>query len=161
MKYEPPLKTPPASTILDLKYASSSELRWWKAIVAPANGWCIAESQLSPWATVVQNLDISIGGISECNQRPPTARQAAHYLSRLCAAYDLDFQCSTALAAALTIPLHANTTPLNPGGIELPKPSFTTCCRFVNLQRRLPSDLGLIGYYMTLSMSLWVLGPSL
>lgn len=103
MKYEPPLKTPPASTILDLKYASSSELRWWKAIVAPANGWCIAESQLSPWATVVQNLDISIGGISECNQRPPTARQAAHYLSRLCAAYDLDFQCSTALAAALTI----------------------------------------------------------
>ncbi|KAF5027347.1 hypothetical protein F66182_548 [Fusarium sp. NRRL 66182] len=161
IKYEPLLETPPASMMLDLRYASLAELRWWKAIVAPGSGWCIAGSQLSPWATVVQNLDIGIGGISECNNPPPTARQAAHYLSRLCDAYDLGPQCSAALAAALTIPLHANMTPLKQAEIELPKSSITTCCKSVKSQTQLPTEFGLIDYYMTLSTCPWVLGPSL
>ncbi|KAM5357257.1 hypothetical protein ACJZ2D_016454 [Fusarium nematophilum] len=156
-----PLATPPASTQFDLEYASPSELRWWKAIVTPGLGWSVTGSKLTPWAIAVRNLEIRIGGNADSNQRPPTARQAACYLSRLCDAYDLGAQCSAALAAALTIPLHANTTPLKSAAIELPKPSFTIRYKFPESPMSLPTDFHLIDYYMTLSLCPWVLGPSL
>lgn len=73
MEY-PPLPDPP--TLL----ASPSQRRWWKAIVAPGRGWFTAESKISPWATIVQGLDVSIEGNDDGHQRPPTARQAAQYL---------------------------------------------------------------------------------
>ncbi|RSM14093.1 hypothetical protein CDV31_005555 [Fusarium ambrosium] len=163
MEYLPLPDTPTlaTSTILNLDYASPSELRWWRAIVAPGRGWSITKSKISPWATVVQDIDVSIASDHESNQRPPTARQAAHYLSRFCEAYDLGSQCSAAFAAALTIPLHASINSFKPIQIELPKPSFTTYYGFSKPPLRLPNEFDLLGYYMTLSMCPWVLGPSL
>ncbi|KAI8682113.1 hypothetical protein NCS55_00465800 [Fusarium keratoplasticum] len=158
MEYSPLQDAPTklASTILSLEYASPSELRWWKAIAAPGRGWFTTESKISPSAVVVR-----VGGNNESNQRPPTARQAAHYLSRFCEAYDLGSQCSAAFAAALTIPLHASVNSFNPVRIELPKPSFTTYHGFAEPSRCPPNEFDLIGHYMTLSMCPWVLGPSL
>ncbi|RSL48010.1 hypothetical protein CEP54_013112 [Fusarium duplospermum] len=163
MEYSPLPDTPtePASTVLNLGYASASEQRWWKAIVSSGRGWSVSGSKLSPWATVVQDLDISIAGNPESNQRPPRARQAAHYLSRFCEAYDLGSQCSAAFAAALTIPLHASINAFKPVHIELPKPSFTTYYGLAGSTRQLPTEFELIGYYVTLSICPWVLGPSL
>ncbi|WAO87318.1 Hypothetical protein NCS54_00462300 [Fusarium falciforme] len=163
MEYSPLPDTPTqlASMMLNLEYASPSELRWWKAIVAPERGWFTAESKISPWAVVVRDLDVSIGGNNESNQRPPTARQAAHYLSRFCEAYDLGSQCSAAFAAALTIPLHASVNSFGPARIELPKPSFTNYHGFAEPSRCPPNKFDLIGHYMTLGMCPWVLGLSL
>ncbi|RKK30989.1 hypothetical protein BFJ66_g14473 [Fusarium oxysporum f. sp. cepae] len=161
MEYGPLLASPASSTVLDLGYASPSELRWWKAIITPGLGWSVTGSRLTPWAIAVRNLEIRIGGTAESRQQPPTAQQAACYLSRLCDAYELGSQCSAALAAALTIPLHANTTPLKSAMIELPKPSFTIYYEHSESSRSTPADFHLIDYYMTLSLCPWVLGPSL
>ncbi|EEU37211.1 uncharacterized protein NECHADRAFT_78445 [Fusarium vanettenii 77-13-4] len=157
----PETSTQLASTGLNLEYASPDEQRWWKAITTSGRGWTVSGSKLSPWATVVQDLDVSIAGDPESNQRPPTAREAAHYLSRFCEAYDLGSQCSAALAAALTIPLHASINCFKPVKIQLPKPSFTTYYGLTGSLQHLPAEFDLIGYYMTLSICPWVLGPSL
>lgn len=157
----PEASTQIASTVLHLEYASPGEQRWWKAITASGQGWTVSGSKPSPWATVVQDLDVSIAGDPEDNQRPPTAREAAHYLSRFCEAYDLGSQCTAALAAALTIPLHANINSFKSVEIQLPKPSFNTYSGLTGSPPHLPAEFDLIGYYMTLSACPWVLGPSL
>ncbi|KAF5020425.1 hypothetical protein F66182_7552 [Fusarium sp. NRRL 66182] len=147
------------STTLDLSYASPAEQRWWRAITARGVGWSMA-NKISPWAIKVGDIGIEIQDGVESPQGPPSAREAACYLSRLCDAYGLGSQSSAALAAALTIPLNANASPFDPAEIELPIPTFATRA-VCPPPTSIPSDFRLIGYLMTLSLCPWVMGPAL
>ncbi|RGP78905.1 hypothetical protein FLONG3_2810 [Fusarium longipes] len=161
MRYGPLLASPTSSIVLDLSYASPKERRWWKSIITPGTGWFITGSVLTPWAVAIDDLDIMIRDNGEQCQQPPTSQEAACYLSRVCTAYKLGSQCSAALAAAIAIPLQANATPLETAVIELPKPSFNVHYRHPEPVRSVVAEFHRIGYYMTLSLCPWVLGPSL
>ena len=149
-----------AAAALDLDYASPKELRWWKAIVTQGVGWSVVGGRVAPWAVSAHDLGIQVSGVATGNQRPPTAREAACYLSRLCQAYDLGNQASAAIAAAITIPLHAHTAPVKSVRIELPRPSLTArvgCPHSADA----PTEFNSIGYYMVLSLCPWAIGSSL
>lgn len=119
--------SPHPRAILDLDYASIEEKRWWKSIVSLGIGWSMAGTRISPWAVSVDNIGVDVEtDIDNDDKPPPTASEAACYLGRLCDAYDLGNQSSAALAAALTIPLHADISFFDPSEIELPQPTFTT-----------------------------------
>ena len=155
-----PTKRYPGPRTLQLDYASPRELAWWQAIVADGVGWSIAGAQVAPWAISVEDMDVQIGGEIDGRQQPPTTREAACYLARFCSAFGLGSQSSAALAAALSIPLHASTAPLKSVTIELPEPSLTA--RVATPEEEIyPSDFELISYYMTLSLCPWALGSSL
>ncbi|KAL5316340.1 hypothetical protein ACEPPN_015385 [Leptodophora sp. 'Broadleaf-Isolate-01'] len=155
-----PLDGPSGSVEINLDYASAQELTWWKAIVARGAGWNVAGDRPTPWAVLVDNLDIEIVGEIDVIHAPPTARQAASYLARLCAAFDLGNQCSAALAAALSLPLHRSTSPLKSVTIELPRPSLPIRVASPG-QDQYPTDFKLIGYYMTLSLAPSYFGSAL
>ncbi|KAL1850456.1 hypothetical protein VTK73DRAFT_9677 [Phialemonium thermophilum] len=164
MEYGAVLEAPDGPE-LHLSYATPPERAWWKAIVSPGTGWSIAGGQISPWAVRIEDLGIRIAGDADADpgRRPPTSRQAAQYVARLCSAYDLGSQCSAALAAALSLPLHASIAPLKSTTIELPPPSFTTGAACPEQQRfpPLPKEFRHLGYYLSLSLSPWILGPAL
>ncbi|RMJ03351.1 hypothetical protein CDV36_015118 [Fusarium kuroshium] len=82
-----PLTCP--SPTLDLSYASPLEREWWRAITARGVGWSMADKRISPWAIKVGDIGIEIQDVVENPQGPPSAREAACYLSRLCDAYGL------------------------------------------------------------------------
>lgn len=95
---------------VSLPYARPAERRWWRAVTAPGVGWSLANGGMTPWATDVaeEGLGLSIAAMdADVAETPPTARQAARYLARLCAFFRLGSQSSAALAAVLTFPLHA------------------------------------------------------
>jgi hypothetical protein len=152
LHYEPP-DSPSGSVKINLDYALPQELTWWKAIVARGSAYSIAaDARYSPWGVLVDSLDLEIVGEIDVHHSPPTASQAAGYLARLCAAYNLGSQCSAALAAALSLPLHRSTDPLHPVTIELPRPSLSIRIEPPG-QAQYPTDFRHLGRYMTLSLS--------
>ncbi len=152
LHYEP-LDSPSGSVKINLDYALPQELTWWKAIVARGSAYSItADNRHSPWGVLVDSLDLEIVGEIDVHHSPPTPRQAAGYLARLCSAYDLGDQCSAALAAALTLPLHRSTAPFGPVTIELPRPLLSIRVEPPG-QAQYPTDFRHLGRYMTLSLS--------
>jgi hypothetical protein len=148
-----PLDSPSGSVEINLDYASPQELTWWKAIIARGSAYSIAaDNRYSPWGVLVDNLDLEVVGEIDVNHSPPTAGQAAGYLARLCVAFDLGSQCSAALAAALSLPLHRSTAPLGPVTIELPRPLLSIRVETPR-QCQYPTDFRLLDRYMTLSLS--------
>lgn len=153
--------SPHPGAILDLDYASIQEKRWWKSIVSLGTGWSMAGTRISLWAVSIDNIGVDVEtGIDDDDKPPPTASEAACYLFRLCDAYDLGNQSSAALAAALTIPLHADISFFDPSEIELPQPTFATSAT-CSVSNRASAEFDLIDHLMTLSLSPWVIGPSL
>ncbi|KAJ3459158.1 hypothetical protein MRS44_015231 [Fusarium solani] len=153
--------SPHPGAILDLDYASIQEKRWWKSMVSLGTGWSMAGTRISLWAVSIDNIGVDVEtGIDDDDKPPPTASEAACYLSRLCDAYDLSNQSSAALAAALTIPLHADISFFDPSEIELPQPTFATSAT-CSVSNRASAEFDLIDHLMTLSLSPWVIGPSL
>ncbi|OAA63255.1 hypothetical protein SPI_03418 [Niveomyces insectorum RCEF 264] len=163
----------PSRAMVCLDYATPDERMWWKAVTAQGVGWSIAGDQGSPWGVHIQDIGLVIADASDDGDSdgsdnvplpPPTARQAAHYLARLCAIYRLERQCSAALAAVLTFPLHTSKHFRQSATISLPQPrlpvrvdtfdvSLTDCS--------LPDEFEHLGYYMALSLSPRILGPSM
>jgi hypothetical protein len=88
----------PSQAMVCLDYATPGERMWWKAVTAQGVGWSIAGDQRSPWGVHIQDIGLIIASASDDGDSdgsdnvplpPPTARQAAHYLARLCAVYRL------------------------------------------------------------------------
>lgn len=160
MEYGLVRETSSTAAVLDLHYASPKERRWWKALVTRGAGWSLPCGRIAPWVVAVEDIGIQISGHATESHQPPTAQEAARYLSRLCYVYDLGNQASAALGAALTIPLQASMNPLKSAKIELPRPSLDLCVRS---PRSAPTlvDFESIGYYMTLSLRHEALGSSL
>ncbi|KAB5513531.1 hypothetical protein GE09DRAFT_1208979 [Coniochaeta sp. 2T2.1] len=136
---------------LRLDYALPQERAWWKAIAA----W------VSPWAVQVEDIGLDIADEEgDTTQRPPNAREAAGFLARLCSAFGLGQQCSAAIAAVLTFPLHASVVTGKPATIELPRLSLIH--RFSNPgEEPPPHEFRHLGYYMSLSLCPTILGPLL
>jgi len=118
---------------LRLDYALPRERAWWKAIASRGTGWSITgddplnDKKFSPWAVQVEDLGLDIADAVTTGQPPPSAREAACYLARLCRAFRLGSQCTAALAAVLGFPLHAYCVPRKSATVELAKPSLTFC----------------------------------
>ncbi|CAK7235840.1 hypothetical protein SEUCBS140593_009415 [Sporothrix eucalyptigena] len=162
----------PSQAVVYLEYASPDERLWWKAVTSQGVGWSIAGDQHSPWGVHVGDIGLIIGDASddEGNGKtlppPPTARQAAQYLARLCAVYQLGRQCSAALAAVLTFPLHASKHFQGSATISLPQPRLPVRVDPLDTSRTdfslpVPDEFEHLGYYMALSLSPRILGPSL
>lgn len=151
-------------TVLRLGYALPREHAWWKAIVTRGMGWSITgapgDTKVSPWAVEVEDLGLDIAGVVDTSQRPPAPREAACYLARLCRVFGLGRQCSAALAAALTLPLHASYATRAAAKIELPRPSLTQPSNDKK-QEDPPAEYLHLGFYMSLSMCPGIFGPLL
>lgn len=150
-----------------LDYALSQERAWWKALVTPGIGYSISGADLSPddkmvspWAVQVQDIGIDVSGEVVVGRRPPSAREAAQYIARLCRVFGLGNQCSAALAAALTFPLHASIVGGKSAMVELPRPSLTSYLSRP-AQDDPPPEFPHIGYYMSLSLCPGIFGPLL
>ncbi|KFA76186.1 hypothetical protein S40288_10097 [Stachybotrys chartarum IBT 40288] len=163
IEYQEPL-APPSSMhqspiIVNPSYASPQELAWWKALTN--DRWMVkdTENQVLPWSVEGSEMKIEIVGRVVTIEAPPTAKQAAQYLARFCRAYSLGTQCTAALAAVLCIPLHSSRSALHPVKLDLPRPHLSK--RRAPGNHRPPPEFRFLGYFMTLSIEPWILGPSL
>lgn len=112
--------------------ATSKEARWWKAILAPGQGWgAIMDSStdrvyLAPWSmelTGDMGFVIDISTTISCsdsikNALPPSSEEALQYLTSYCILHALGTQYFAALSAALILPLQN----LLRRKVHLPKP---------------------------------------
>lgn len=149
---------------LHLDYALAQERAWWRAIVTRGRGWSITEAPdetVSPWAVEVEDLGVDVAGEVDTSQPPPTARQAACYVARLCRTFGLGNQCSAALAAALTFPLQGSFAGRRSATVELPKPLLTHRSGGSDGGPEIPAEFFHIGHYMSLSLCPSILGPLL
>jgi len=160
IQYQVSRHPPNSSTAIsvNLDYASPQELAWWWSLTT--DSWAITGDQILPWEIESHECRLRILGRIDVTQTPPTSTQAARYLARFCQAYDLGTQCTASLSAALCLPLHASRNVIRPATIDLPRP------RLINPTASLdddgpPPDFGYLEWYMTLSLSPWILGSCL
>ncbi|OAA57842.1 hypothetical protein SPI_06727 [Niveomyces insectorum RCEF 264] len=114
---------------VDIGIASAAERKWWRALVAPGNGWLPAGKERPPW-TEVHRGDVCLrikadGPDTACftsaldaSDTPPSSEQAVRYLTRFAALHGLDDQAMLALAMALVLPLLNETR----SAVALPRP---------------------------------------
>jgi len=151
-------------TTLDLSYADQRELAWWRAITKPDATFQAVDEQFYPrWSVCIEDIGrIRVVGkwdgveMGDDDLSLPSSQEAAVYLARLCAAYNLGNQCSAALAAVLCFPLHTIVKP--------PKPRFTSnATNYLNPSeiRDPPPDFKHLSYYLTLGMSRFTLATTL
>jgi hypothetical protein len=141
---------PRTAQLLELKYATSAEKSWWKAILTQR--WKIEGDIITPWTLSLENIGVDISSDICTAEIPPSSAQAASYLGRFCAAYDLGNQLSAALAAAMCIPLQGSLLPMKQAKIGLPKPAILQPSFNPGGQEFIPEDFRLIDYYLTLSL---------
>lgn len=112
--------------------AEFKEARWWKAILAPGQGWrSIMHSStdtiyLAPWSMEYHGdtkFFIDISTTISCADRiwnafPPSSEEALQYLTSYCTLHALGTQYFAALSAVLTLPLQN----LLGRKVQLPKP---------------------------------------
>ncbi|EPE04310.1 hypothetical protein F503_01314 [Ophiostoma piceae UAMH 11346] len=160
----------PSQAMVCLEYATPAERMWWKAVTAQGVAWSIAGNRGSPWTVHVKDIGLAIADASDDDGDgdgalpPPTARQAACYLARLCAVYRLGSQCPAALTAVVTFPLHASRSFRPTAPISLPLPRLPVRLDTFDMSRvdcPPPDEFSRLGYYMALSLSPRILGPSM
>ena len=150
------------TSIVDVGEVDGEEARWWRAILAPGQGWhaiVVSTSYLSPWSVRYHGppefkIKLSTNVRTSESLKPASCDQAFEYLSRFCNRHSLESQSLAALAATLTLPFHNSLR----REAQLPFPqvgcapqSSTTRPMCLEERRRLP-------YYMTLSSTANVLG---
>ncbi|CAG9946323.1 unnamed protein product [Clonostachys rosea f. rosea IK726] len=150
----------PCTKQLQLEYATCHERTWWKSLISQGAGWKIV-GRGSPWGLSIKDLNLEVVGQVDQSSSPPTAKQAASYLGRLCFAFDLGNQSSAGLAAAMSLPLHSAQKLWGSAQIELPALAMNLAAKTPKKQKFLPPEFQLISYYMTLSLSEWAIGPTL
>ena len=119
--------------------ADSKEARWWKAILAPGQGWrsIIRTSSdatyLAPWSMeyhgdpqfLIEISNTMLCADNTANLSPPSSEQALRYLTSYCLLHDLGTQYFAALSAVLTLPLQN----LLGRRVKLPKPVMVQTSR--------------------------------
>ncbi|EEU47543.1 uncharacterized protein NECHADRAFT_78075 [Fusarium vanettenii 77-13-4] len=111
---------------VDIGHVSEGEFLWWTSLLSPGQGWRSASGKHPAWAiTYTGNIKLRVEAkvvpSAGLNASPPSSRQAVRFLSRFASMYDLDGQAPLALAMALTLPLHNETTSV----VKLPRPILT------------------------------------
>jgi len=98
---------------VDLGDVKSAEERWWRAVLAPGQGWhaIVQRPQFySPWSVSYTGeytflVASSASNSSRCGLRPPSFQHAYNYLLKFCRRHNLGGQAYVALAATLILPL--------------------------------------------------------
>jgi hypothetical protein len=111
---------------VDVGDVAPDELLWWRALLAPGQGW----QTPTPWAITYEgDVMFRVATTARCLknsqlEQPPSSAQAIQFLSRFSARHSLAIQSSAALAMALTLPLHnaASST------VQVPKPRLGRAC---------------------------------
>jgi len=164
---------------INLGPVNNDAARWWTAILAKDEGWR-AEIQRnetvyrSPWSTTNSSTDYkfrlqrtnSLENSCSSSYSPPNSEIALSYLIDFCYLHNVESQCSTALAAALTLPsitkanLPAPTshdtcvrTHKTPEDISFSRNSCFSASGRINEKDEILRDFRLLPYYMTLSCS--------
>ncbi|KAF4634578.1 hypothetical protein G7Y89_g3525 [Cudoniella acicularis] len=142
---------------IDIGDATSHELLWWRALLAPGQGWQAPRTQQPPWAITYEGdlmFRVATTARSLTNSQsepPPSSSQAVQFLSRFSARYCLGTQSSAALAMALTLPL----LNLAASSVQLPEPRLGRPRISSSIAPAIPcqllEDFGSISKYMTLS----------
>ena len=98
--------------------ADLKETSWWKAILAPGQGWrsiiwaSFNTTYLAPWSMeyhgdpqflIETSNPISADGAQHAS--PPSSKEVLHYLTSYCLRHGLGTQYFAALSAVLTLPL--------------------------------------------------------
>ncbi len=117
--------------MVDIGAASEAEVRWWRAILAPGQGWRPASGPQPVWAIFYTgNIKFNVISAGEeltakhctpsslSSPPPPSSAEAAGFLARFTSMYNLQCQASLALAMALTLPLHGEVN----STVRLPRP---------------------------------------
>ena len=119
--------------------ADPKEVRWWKAILAPGQGWrsIIRTSSdatyLAPWSMeyhgdpqfLIEISNTKLYADNTANLSPPSSEEALRYLTSYCLLHDLGTQYFAALSAVLTLPLQN----LLRRTVKLPKPVMVQTSR--------------------------------
>jgi len=158
-------------TTVDLSYADQRELAWWRAIMKSDTTYqAVGEEIYPPWSVCVEDIGririVSKWDSTEIDDDHislPSSREAAVYLARLSAAYNLGNQCSAALAAVLCFPLHTDFRPQF-HIVKPPKPHFTSNdAHYLNPSeiRDPPPDFKDLSYYLTLGTSSFTIATTL
>ena len=107
----PRTKANMSTSELYLGKSSTKELRWWRAITQPGQGWR-PRGRYPPWTIAFQSyadVTVTADEIDESDPRdscPPSSQQAACFLEKFVSRYDLDAQSSLAFAMVLSLPLY-------------------------------------------------------
>ena len=151
--------------------ADSKEARWWKAVLAPGQGWrsIIRTSSdvtyLAPWSLeyqgdlrfFIETSNIMLYADNTGNARPPSSKEALQYLTSYCLLHDLGTQYFAALSSVLTLPLH------NVLGrkVQLPKPVMVQTSRKSSVLPDVRKQLLDLPHLVTLSCAARVLSSAL
>jgi hypothetical protein len=140
---------------IDLGDVESAEERWWRAVLAPGQGWhaIVQRPQFySPWSVSYTGeytflVASSASNSSLCDLRPPSFQHAYNYLLKFCRRHNLGGQAYVALAATLILPL----LNLLRRQAQLPAPTSTSFCKSTAIVSLEDSEAANIQFYLTLS----------
>ncbi|OAA34760.1 hypothetical protein NOR_08272 [Metarhizium rileyi] len=143
--------------VIDLGNASDEEYRWWVSLLTPGQGWRSGFPDQPIWSVaytgnmkfrLVRDETPPAPSSSPC--KPPSGKQAVEFLARFASRYNLESQSSLALAMALTLPLHNDTSSM----VQLPKPRLIISPLLPQAQCAISKDYCRLDRYMTLSSTL-------
>jgi hypothetical protein len=115
---------------VDIGDVTPDEVLWWRALLAPGQGWQASAAEQPPWAITYEgDLTFRVATTARClkhsqSGQPPSSSQAIQFLSRFSARYSLGIQSSAALAMALTLPLHNQAA----SAVQVPMPKLGRAC---------------------------------
>ena len=151
--------------------ADSKETRWWKAILAPGQGWrsIIRTSSdatyLAPWSLeyhgdlqfFIETSNTMMCADNTASTSPPSSEEALRYLTSYCLLHSLGTQYFAALSAVLTLPLQN----LLGRKVQLPKPVMVQRLRKSSVLPDVRKQFLDLPHLMTLSCAVRVLSSAL
>lgn len=147
------------------------EGRWWKAVLAPGQGWrsiIHASSDatcLVPWSMeydgdsqfLIETSNIMLCDDNTSAITPPSSEEALQYLTSYCLLHDLGTQYLVALSAALTQPLQN----LFRRKVNLPKPVMIHTSRKSSVLPNVRRQLLELPHLVTLSCAVQAVSSAL
>lgn len=137
---------------VDVGNVSGEEYCWWAHLLSPGQGWRSVTPEQPVWAiaytaNIKFRLVARITTTRSLQFAPPSSKQAVAFLSRFASMYNLDGQAPLALAMALTLPLHNETSSM----VKLPKPSLIKHDTRSAFPSSFDREYSNLAHYMTLS----------
>ncbi|OAA65942.1 hypothetical protein SPI_02729 [Niveomyces insectorum RCEF 264] len=164
----------PTLQLVRLDYATARERVWWNRLLGDL-AYGVKGEQASPWTVQTENFGVFFAdnngntATDSPPTPPPSAREAAVFVSRFCRSLGLGSQCTAALAVALTLPLRSSAKRSASVTIELPAlclpeavgPAGEFVIDDAAVAVQPPPEFALLGRFMALSINPLIFGPAL